>query len=72
MERVEVFSTKIPRRLKQQLDLISQRTGLRKNRIVEDALREKLEDILDAEDLREAIREASGFHPWRAVRKRLG
>jgi len=43
--------------------------GLRKNFVVEAALREKLEELLDAEDLRDAVREATGFHPWEAVKK---
>jgi hypothetical protein len=33
------------------------------------ALREKLEDLLDAEDLREAMNEATGFHAWDGIKK---
>ncbi len=46
---------------------ISRWLGLRKNFVIEAALREKLEDLMDAGDLREAIKEATGFQTWDTV-----
>lgn len=69
MPSVEVFATKLPRDLKRQIDQVCRLLGLRKNFLVEEALREKIEDLLDSYDLREAIKEASGFHTWESVRK---
>jgi len=43
--------------------------GLRKNFVLEAALREKLEDLLDAADLREAMKEATGFHAWEDLKR---
>lgn len=63
------FATRLPEDLIQLLDDVCQRTGLRKNHILETALREKLEDLLDAEDLKAAQQEASGFHRWEDVWK---
>ena len=67
----EAFATKLPRDLRQILDEVCERFGLRKNFVVEMALREKLEDILDTHDLDEAVKEASGFHAWKQVKKTL-
>ncbi|MBI4576324.1 MAG: hypothetical protein HY722_08690 [Planctomycetes bacterium] len=66
------FATKIPDDLADALDAVCARLGLRKNFVVEQALRQKIEDLLDSEDLREAIREATGFHPWEAVKRDSG
>lgn len=67
----EVFATKLPGVLKTQLDATCAMLGLRKNFVVEEAIREKLEDLLDAHDLRQAIAEATGFHSWESVKKSL-
>jgi len=67
--KTQTISTKLPADLTRTLDIVCKRLGLRKNYILESALREKIEDLLDAEDLREAIREASGFHPWEEVKR---
>ncbi len=67
--KLEVFATKLPPDLKKQLAKISELLGLRKNFIVEEAIREKLEDLLDAYDLREAQRQSSGFRSWSKVKK---
>ena len=64
----EPFATKLPADLTAQLDAVCKKLGLRKNFVLEAALREKLEDLLDAADLREAMSEATGFHPWEKVR----
>jgi hypothetical protein len=45
--------------------------GLRKNHLVEEAIREKIEDLLDSYDLRQAVKETTGFHSWDSVRKEL-
>ena len=71
MKQNEVFATKLPGELKAQLDMVCDRLGMRKNFVVEEAIREKLEDLLDAHDLREAVKEATGFQPWEAVKKGL-
>ncbi len=65
----EVFATKLPRNLKQQLDGVCSLLGLRKNFLVEEAIREKIEDLLDAYDLRQAIKESTGFSSWESVKK---
>jgi hypothetical protein len=67
--KTQPLATKLPADLTAQLDAVCKRLGLRKNFVLETALREKLEDLLDAADLREAISEATGFHPWEEVRK---
>jgi predicted transcriptional regulator len=68
----EALATKLPPDLKKTLDAICTRLGLRKNFVIETALREKLEELMDAEDLREAISEATGFHAWESVKARVG
>lgn len=71
MARQETFATKLPSDLKKQLDDVVELLGLRKNFVVEEALREKIEDLLDAYDLRQAMKEATGFHAWSDVKKSL-
>jgi predicted transcriptional regulator len=63
------FATKLPADLTAQLDRVCRKLGLRKNFVLEIALREKIEDLLDAADLREAMSEATGFHAWEDVKK---
>ena len=63
------FATKLPADLTAQLDQVCRKLGLRKNFVLEIALREKIEDLLDAADLREAMSEATGFHDWEDVKK---
>lgn len=65
------FATKIPNKLIAALDDICKKFGLRKNFVVETALREKIEDILDAYDLDTSMKEATGFHSWDEVKKEL-
>ena len=71
MNKIEVFATKLPRELKGRIDEVCELLGMRKNFLVEEAIREKLEDLLDAHDLRQAMKEATGFHSWESVRKGL-
>ena len=71
MAHVEAFATKLPSDLKKTLDQVCEKFGLRKNFVVESALREKLDDLLDTYDLQEAVKEASGFHAWETVKQEL-
>lgn len=66
---VDALATKLPAGLKQTLDRVCERLGLRKNYVIEMALREKLEDLMDTHDLQTAIKESTGFHSWSAVKK---
>ena len=69
LAKMRPFATRLPEDLAKALDVVCKHTGLRKNFVVEAALREKIEDLLDAEDLRQAIREATGFHRWGQVKR---
>ena len=71
MSTAEVFSTKLPGELKKKLDEVCRQFGLRKSFVVEQAIREKLEDLLDTFDLEKAEKEATGFKPWADVKKDL-
>lgn len=71
MVRNEAFATKLPADLKRALDAVCRRYGLRKNFVVEQALREKLEDLIDAFELEEARKTAVAFRPWADVEKEL-
>jgi predicted DNA-binding protein len=62
------LATKLPLDLADTLDAVCKQLGLQKSLVVEEALREKIEDLLDAEDLREAMNEATGFHAWEEVK----
>jgi|GEM_PF-820326 len=65
------FATKLPEDLTTILDDLCKRLGLRKNALVEAALREKIEDLLDAHDLRQAIEQETRFHSWESVKAGL-
>ncbi len=67
----EAFATKLPRDLQDTLNEVCERFGLRKNFVVEQALREKLEDILDTHDLDQSVKETTGFHSWEKVKRDL-
>ncbi len=71
MSKAAVISTKLPIDLIRVLDRICLKLGLRKNYVIESALKEKLEDLMDSNDLDEAIREASGFHELSEVKSAL-
>jgi len=62
------FATKLPEDLTASLDDLCRRLGLKKSALVETALREKIEDLLDAYDLRETIEEETRFHSWESVK----
>lgn len=65
------FATKLPAGLKKSLDEICEKMGLRKNFVIETALREKIEDLIDSYDLAESMKNATGFHSWEGVKKEL-
>jgi hypothetical protein len=67
--KTEPLATRLPADLTAQLDAVCKKLGLRKNFVLEAALREKLEDLIDAADLRDAMNEATGFHAWAEVKK---
>lgn len=71
MSQEQAFATKLPADLKKMLDEVCVKFGLRKNFVVETALREKIEDILDTHDLKEAIDDSTEFHSWESVKKEL-
>ncbi len=70
-QKQQVLATKLPEALTKQLDSVCAQFGLRKNFLIETAIKEKIEDILDAHDLGTAISEASGFHDWKTVKKEM-
>jgi len=65
------LATKLPAELTRALDKACQRYGLRKNFVIEQALREKLEDLADAFDLEAARATATVFRKWSDVEKVL-
>jgi predicted DNA-binding protein len=65
------FATKLPENLIGALNDTCERFGLRKNFVVEEALREKIEDLWDSYDLKEAIEQTTGFRDWADVKKEL-
>ncbi len=71
MAKAAVISTKLPIGLIQTLDKICLQLGLRKTYVIESALKEKLEDLIDTNDLSESIKEASGFHSLDEVKTSL-
>ncbi|NJL29420.1 MAG: hypothetical protein HC897_16795 [Thermoanaerobaculia bacterium] len=71
MAMTAALTTRIPIDLKQALDELCHRYGLRRSSIVEQALREKLEDLIDAFDLEEAQRTATTFLGWDEVEAEL-
>ena len=71
MAREEALATRIPLDLKRSLDQVCKKLGLRKNFVVETAVREKLEDLMDTYDLQEAVKQATGFHDWESVKKEI-
>jgi predicted DNA-binding protein len=67
--KTQPIATRLPAELTEQLDAVCKKLGLRKNFVLETALREKLEDLLDAADLQLAIKEATGFHAWGDIKR---
>jgi len=69
--KTAALSTKLPVELLRTLDLVCKRFGMRKNHVIETALREKIEDMLDSEDLKQAISEETRLHDWNTVKNEL-
>ena len=67
--KTQAIATRLPADLTTSLNAVCKKLGLRKNYVIEAARREKLEDLLDGEDLRHAIHQATGFHPWQQVKR---
>ena len=67
----EAFATRLPPDLIAALHETCERFGLRKNFVVEQALREKLEDIVDAFELEEARKSAESFSDWDDIKDGL-
>jgi len=61
------FATKLPADVPRALDEVCRRLGLRKNFVVEQALRDKIEDLIDAHDLEQARKTTISFRPWAEV-----
>jgi hypothetical protein len=57
------------RLFKQALEDLCERCGLRPSLVVEQALREKVEDLVDTHDLAEAQRTAGSFRSWDDVER---
>ena len=67
--KTEVLVTRLPADLTRALDEVCSKLGLRKNHVIENALRENIEDLLDADDLRKAKRKAAGYNIWKMIGK---
>jgi hypothetical protein len=63
---------RLPADLLKALVAVCNRLRLRKKFVVEAAIRKKIEDLLDAADLRDAVKGATGFHSWEDVRVEVG
>jgi hypothetical protein len=66
--KIRMLATRVLAGLFEALVLVCNRLGLRKNIVVEAAIREKIEDLLDAETLRKAVKGATIFHSWEDVK----
>lgn len=60
---------RLPQSLEKQVSEVCDLLGMRKSDLVEEAVREKLEDLLNAYNLRSSLREASGHAPWGILKK---
>jgi len=67
--KTELLAAKVSAGLKGRVDAVCELLGMKKNFLIEEAVREKLEDLVDAHELREAVKEATGFHSWESVKK---
>ncbi|MDQ7780986.1 MAG: hypothetical protein RDV41_14915, partial [Planctomycetota bacterium] len=71
MSEALTFATKLPRDLVEALNRLCAAAGLRKNRVVEMALREKIEEMSDIYDLHEAMQEGTRFFTSSQAKKRV-
>jgi predicted DNA-binding protein len=67
--KTRALATRLSAELVDALDEVCRKTGMRKNFVLEAAIRDKIEDVLDAEDLRLAMSEATGFSSWAEVKR---
>jgi metal-responsive CopG/Arc/MetJ family transcriptional regulator len=70
--KTRTLTVSLPTDLFETLDVVCKQLRLRKSFVVETALREKIEDLFDAEDLREAVKQATGFLAWEEVKSEIG
>jgi predicted transcriptional regulator len=70
--KTRTLTVNLPADLFEALDAVCKLLRLRKSFVVETALREKIEDLLGAEDLCEAVKQATGFHAWEEVKSEIG
>ena len=71
MPRAVALSTRVSPKIKRALQETCRRSGLKVTAVVEQALREKLEDLADNHDLEDAVRSAEEMIPYRRTRAAL-
>lgn len=71
MARLANLSTRVRPDVKRALDDVCRKRGLKMAAVVEQALREKIEDLEDSLDLADAIRSAGEMIPYAIVRSLL-
>jgi hypothetical protein len=71
MPKLANLSTRIDARVKSALEELCDRRGLKVTAVVEQALRDKLEDLDDSLELEEAIRSPEEMIPYRKARRAL-
>jgi hypothetical protein len=71
MARLASLSTRIDPNVKRALLEVCRRRGLKVTAVVEQALREKLEDLEDSLELEDAVRGAEEMLPYRKARRAL-
>jgi hypothetical protein len=60
---------KLPSELERQLSEVCRLLGMSERTLVADAVREKLDALLDAYNLRSSLRKAAGHAPWDTLKK---
>jgi predicted DNA-binding protein len=70
--KTRTLATRVPADLFEALVAVCNRLGLRQSFVVEAAIREIIEDLLDSDELREAVKGATGFHSWEDVKAEVG
>ena len=71
MPRLATLSTRIRPETKRALQEVCRRRGLKVTSVVDQALREKLEDLMDGAELDDAIRSGEEMIPYRVARRAL-
>ena len=70
--KTRTLAVRLPVPLIEALEAVCKQLRLQKSFVVETALREKIEDLVDAEELREAVKQATGFLAWEEVKSEIG